>query len=186
MHPQLQQWHDAFLQLRDEVHAFADSQPSAVFNTPPAAGRWSAAQCIVHLNVAGTLLADKLEPALDSALEQGITGAPPFPLGITGRLFVRALEPGGRKLQTPGTYEPPRADNFVSRYEVAAAFADLQQRLARMTQKGETLDFRRIRVASPVSKWLRFNAAAWLAATLAHEQRHLLQAREAVKYVTGA
>lgn len=185
MHPQLQAWHDAFVQIRDEATLFAQSQPREVFNASPAAGKWSAAQCFAHLNVVGGLLIEDLAPRIEAARQDGLTGTPPFRLGLVGRLFAYALQPGRMPVKTFGLYEPPRAETFQSRAEVMEIFTELQGRYAGLIQQSSGVDLAQVKVASPAIARLRLNAAAWLEATLAHERRHLAQAREAVRLVAG-
>lgn len=185
MHAQLQTWHDAFLKIRDEAALFAQATTREVFNAPPAAGRWSAAQCFAHLNVVSGLLIEDLEPRLEAARREGATGHAPFRLGVVGRLFAYMLQPGRMPVKTVGLYEPPKADTFQSRAEVMAIFTEMQDRYAAMIQRNEGVDLSRVKVPSPAIPRLRLNAAAWLEATVAHERRHFAQAREAVRLVAG-
>ncbi len=185
MHPQLQHWHDGFLRLRDECAVFAQQTPREVFNAPPAAGRWSAAQCFAHLNVVSGLLIESLEPRIEQARQQGVTAAPPYSRGLLGRAFAFALQPGRLPVRTVALYEPPTADTFQSRAQVMEIFTELQGRYADVVRRAEGVDLSRVKVPSPALSWLRLNAAAWMDATLAHEQRHYRQAREAVHLVAG-
>ena len=185
MHPQLQHWHDAFLQIRDEAAVFAQSKPREVFNAPPAAGRWSAAQCFAHLNVVSGLLIEAMEPRIEQARQEGVTGTPPFRPGLLGSVFTFFLQPGRMPVKTVALYEPPTADTFQSRAQVMEIFTELQNRYADVIRRSEGVDLARVKVASPALTRLRFNAAAWLDATLAHERRHFAQAREAVRLVAG-
>ncbi len=167
---------DAIERERDALLAGMDP---ARFNRRPGAGKWSAGECLAHLALAGGLLLDRLEPLLAEARRAGRFGPGPHPYGPLGGWFVRTMEsPGRRPLPAPANFVPPSG---LPLEEVAARYRAHHTRLRRALEAAEGLALGRIRMAS-VAKgggWIRFNAAAWLASTLAHERRHLAQARRA-------
>ena len=176
VHPQLQTLRDGFLNAHGEARRVAGGLDEAAFNRPPAPGAWSVGQCLGHLVTVGAPLADRLEAALADARARGLTGAPPYRLGLVGGYFARALAPNRGPMRAPSAYAP------AEHYDLAATlgtFEALQERLARIVETSEGVALARVRVASPAAPLLRLNAAAWLTATLAHERRHLAQAARA-------
>lgn len=153
---------------------------TSAFNVQPAPGRWSAAQCLDHLNTMGEKVHRRMESAIAEAREQGLYGEGPFRYGMLDRLFVKSMQPDPWiRIPSPSAYEPTEDD--LDSEETVAAFSELQDRLIASAEEAEELDLKRIKIVSPVSRWFRFSLGAWLAATAAHQERHLQQAREALR-----
>lgn len=174
--PELRAYRDRFKMLRCDAEVLITDVSTEVFNTSPAPGAWSMAQCFDHLNTAGKQLVPRLEAAIDEAKKKGPFGEGPFRYGIFSRWFIRAMRPeSGWKMPAPSSYAP--ADTALDPDDVLATFQALQDRLIACTERAQGLDLKQIRVSSPFFRLLRFSLGAWLAATAAHEERHLQQAR---------
>ncbi|CAA9587934.1 MAG: hypothetical protein AVDCRST_MAG86-3954 [uncultured Truepera sp.] len=139
----------------------------------PPAGGWSVGECLAHLNTAGRLYLEKLDPALTEARAEGVTGQGPFRVGFIGSFFARSQEPPVRlKLRAPRAFAPgsgPQAG-------VTEAFYALQDALRSLIERADGLDLGCITVSSPVTNLLRFNVFEAMSVVLAHERRHLWQA----------
>ena len=141
----------------------------------PAPGKWSVAECVAHLRHVGTLLLERLEPALNRARVQGKLSDRAAKLGLIGGWFTRSMEPGGaRTMPAPGNFVPPSdipLDTAVEAWRIHHA------RLRRAIESAEGLALERVRIPSAAKGGglLRLNAAAWIASTLAHERRHIAQ-----------
>lgn len=175
--PELAAYRDQFARIKGEAYALTEGLGQAAFNAPPAPGAWSVGQCLHHLYVAGAQLAPHLETALERARRKRLLGEGPFGHGFIGRLFIHVIGPNTRlKLPTPGSYRPA---TDLAPDVVVPEFASLQDRFMASVRHADGLDLARIKVASPAVSLLRLNVSAWFAATLAHEERHLTQARRA-------
>ncbi len=140
----------------------------------PGPDRWSVGECIQHLSVIASLLVPRMEEAIRRGRSNGLLGPGPFEYSWPGRMFVESLQPSPRiKIRTMRMYTPRRG---VPKDEVASRFAALQGELLRIVEAASGLDLARIKVASPANRLLRFSLGIWLAASVAHEQRHLEQA----------
>ena len=64
-----------------------------------------------------------------------------------------------------------------SRHNVMAAFRAYQVQYVDRLRQANGLDLARARVASPALRWVRMPLGSAFAMTLAHERRHLAQAR---------
>lgn len=173
----LHRYHEAFDELGTEAEELAQPLTPEQFNWTSEPERWSVGQCIDHLNTAGYQLLPRLERALRKGRERGLTGAPPFRYGIISRWFIRFNKPSsGFKMTTFKTYEPT-TDSRLDKEETVERFVALQHKLAAKVEEADGLDLRKIRAPSPVSRWLRLSVGAWFEGTIAHERRHLQQAR---------
>lgn len=140
----------------------------------PGPDRWSVGECIEHLSVIASLLVPRMEEAIRRGRNDGLLGSGPFEYSWPGRMFVESLQPSPRiRIRTMRLYTPRRG---APKDEVVSRFAGLQGELLRIVEAARGLDLARIKVASPANRLLRFSLGIWLAASVAHEQRHVEQA----------
>lgn len=183
LHPQLQQYRQGFRNHKKTAKALVADVPDDVLTTPPQPGQWSATQCLDHLNTAGWLLLERLEPALQDAVEHGPHGTPPFRYGLISRWFARLMDPKrSLSIPAPPSYTPD-APSTLRPSETVQAFVRLQDAFADCLFHAESVDLRAVRVGAPAFPLVRLSAGAWVEATLAHEERHLKQAQEAIAAV---
>ena len=177
MHPQLEEYQNQFRSLKSEATALVDDVDDDLLTTPPDEETWSVAQVFDHLNTAGWLLLNPLEEAIRDGHENERYGDPPFRYGFVSRWFVRSMRPSsGWTFTAPSVFEPVSPETLYAD-EVVEEFRALQDQFASCVGEAETLDLRGIRLASPAVPLLRLSLGAWFEATLAHEERHLEQAR---------
>lgn len=131
--------------------------------------------CLDHLNVAGSKLLPLIDEAIDRARKRELFSLGPFNYGLLGNRFIRSQEPPvKRRMKTFKQYLLPPDRSLP---EVESTFLDLQDQIIDRIRAANGLDLSRIKIGSPVNRLIRFNLAAWFAATVAHERRHLWQAR---------
>ena len=177
MHPQLEDYRSQFIDLKEEATTLVADVDPATLQARPDADTWAAVQCIDHLNTAGWLLLRSHETTIQRAQNEGPFGEPPFTYGFVSRWFVYVMKPSsGWTFDAPSLFEP-EAPNTLYPNEVVDEFLALQDELAEHVEATEGLDLRRLRLSSPAIPLLRISLGAWFEATLAHERRHLLQAR---------
>ena len=143
----------------------------------PEPHRWSVGDCFAHLNTT----ADASLPILDAAIEQGrargLTGNGPFGYSWFDRMLVGSMEPPPRiRTRTTRRFVPPAIMRDPA--ALLAEFMTWQERLAAVIRRADGLDLRRIRMRSPVLSWLGYSLGAGFGIVLAHERRHLWQARQ--------
>src|SRR5437899_7619021 len=84
------------------------------FNWQPEPGRWSMAQCLVHLNLAAAILLPRVDAGIRAARAQGLVGKGPYRRGIIGSLVVRLTEPPPKiKFKAPKPMAPPPAESLA-------------------------------------------------------------------------
>lgn len=162
--------------LQQNLFDFVDGLSTGQWEWKPTPREFSIAQCVYHMNTVNGLVVPRIEEAVHRGAEQNLRANGPFRYPIFDRLFVFALEPRAPlKQQSPEMYRPAQAAPGLD--ETRRRFAGLQLRLIACTYGAEGLDLVRIKIASPVSDWLRFSLGTWLAASLAHEENHFAQAQ---------
>ena len=146
------------------------------FNWRPSASRWSIGQCIQHLNITLERYLPVLDQAMSAGRSHGHVAEGPFVGTLVERWFIRSMEPPvRRRFMTPpsfvGAAELPLESTL-------ATWEQQHGRLARLIQESDGLDRRRVKVRSQFAP-ISLGLGATFVVLLAHERRHLWQAREA-------
>jgi len=148
----------------------------------PAPDSWSVAECTDHLYHSLLLYERKLEPCLASA-PRG-----PNAIGrgtLTGRLLMWVLDPARKKVRrvrVPKNFEPG-ARHDIDWSELVAAYPAMCESWIAHIEASRSLPVGRLRLATPMSKWLKVSAAQALEINAAHQGRHLDQAERALRAV---
>ena len=145
------------------------------FNWVPAPGRWSIGQCLEHLNITTERYLPVFSKAIAEARASGRTSQVPLTLGFFERWFLQSMEPPARmKFKAPKAFvatTPLPVEATVARWNtLQAAFSDC-------IRSAEGLDFRRVKVRSQFGP-ISFSLGGTFLILLAHERRHLWQAKE--------
>jgi hypothetical protein len=178
LHPQLANYRQGFLDLKDDAQALTDGVSDAAMQTAPDEDSWSVVQIFDHVNTAGWLLLSEMERAIREGHDDGTYGEPPFTYGFISRWFVRSMKPSsGWTFSAPEPFQPDPTETLYPG-ESVREFLALQDDFAGCITTAEGLDLRSIRVPSPAVPLLRISLGAWFEATLAHQRRHLAQARD--------
>lgn len=156
--------------------ALAANLGAAAFNWRPAPERWSIGECFAHLNLTAAAFVPAIDRAIADARARGLRGDGPFVYPLLERWFVGATEPPPRRrFPARKAYRPaPGLDPDA----VMTAFAGWQDRLAERVAAADGLDLRRVRQRSPIVPLVKWTLGGMFAIVLAHERRHIWQARE--------
>ena len=173
--PELDLFRRQFEQLADEADELVQSLTDEQFNWSPVPGRWSIAQCVEHLNVTARMYLPKLDEGIADAIRRGLYGEGPFRYNWFGRMFVRSQEPTTKmKYKAAKAFLPAPSR---PKQETLAAFRAYQVQFIDRLRQANGLDLARARVKSPAINLLRMPLGSGFALMVAHERRHLLQAR---------
>ncbi|MGH7606917.1 MAG: DinB family protein [Gemmatimonadales bacterium] len=152
----------------------------AQFNWRPAPDRWSIAECLVHLNVSVTYTL----PAFDRAIAAGradqktAAAAASVRYGWFSRWMIGSMEPPPKwRMPTVRAFAVPAGARHAGA-EVLPRFLAVRDELAARVRHAAGLDLRRIKVVSPVNRLLRLPLGAYFQFVIAHDRRHLWQARQ--------
>jgi len=172
---EVEQFRRDFEQISQNADALVDPLTDEQFLWQPNPGSWSIALCVEHLNTTARLYLPQLDEAIAIAIRRGMYGEGPFSYNVFGRFFTAAMEPPARfKVSAPRAFHPPLVR---PRAEVTAAFRAYQVQFVDRLRQANGLDLARAKVRSPGYSWLRFSLGSGFALMLAHERRHLWQAR---------
>jgi DinB superfamily len=159
----------------DEARNLLTYTNEDALRTRPAPSRWSALECVVHLNLA----TEAMLPGIRQAIEQ----APARPndkqtykLDLAGRLLAWSLEPPVfLKLKAPKLAEPTDSSDPVPTLQ---EFERLHDELVGLldASAGKAIDQQKVK--SPFAN-MHYNAYSAFRIIAAHDRRHLWQARKA-------
>lgn len=153
---------------------FLQREPSDSLVQSPAAGKWSVAQVIEHLNSYGRYYLPEIEKAL-------LTNSKPpsihFKPGWLGNYFTNLMLPGkegkiGTKMQSPKDHRPS-ADLCAS--EVLEAFLVQQKQLLDLLEKAKSKNIGKIRVPISLTRLIKLKSGDCFRFLVAHQQRHFYQ-----------
>lgn len=175
--------HDELRRMLEQVEAVkADGRDLASglsheqFNWRPGPGRWSVAECLAHLNKNLTVF-PAIDHTMDEAERRGLRSPGPFRYGWWSRLIVRSMEPPPKfRMRTFPVLVPPATP--LESGDVLREFIALRDQFAERIRRADGLDLRRAIVQSPLNRFIRLPLGAYFAFLLAHDRRHLWQARQ--------
>ena len=176
MIPELETDQDQLLSIKQDAEGLMSGLTDAQFNWRPAPDRWSMAECFDHLNVTARLFMPAVDAAIATARAQGWRSQGPFVYPPFERLFLRLSEPPPKvRFKAPASFRP--AANKPADC-VRGEFMDWQEKLGERLVHADGLDLRRARHRSPAIGVFRWSLGTIFAVMLAHERRHIWQARQ--------
>ena len=152
-------------------------------NRRPGPSRWSAGQCLEHLNIVGGYYLPSIARRISRAQARGSKPAPTAKQGYFGRHFIEAMRTSAnvKALTTPQRYAPtgtrlPRT--------VAEVFSRQIDELLRLTLLARQVNANAVRIPNPIFPLLLLRLTDQLEFLVVHIQRHVTQA-EAVLAGSG-
>ncbi|MBI3982371.1 MAG: DinB family protein [Gemmatimonadetes bacterium] len=168
-----------FASIVADVRALVEPLSEDALNRQPEPGRWSAAQCLEHLNITARAMLPGLKHAADVVRSKGLPGSGHTKHGVLMGWLIRGMEPPPkRRYQTGRGFVPPSG---LSKTQVLNDFIALHAELDKVLEQVNGLDLNTAKMQSPFFKWLRYKVGSAFALHAAHDRRHLWQAKEAVK-----
>jgi len=142
----------------------------------PSSARWSVGQCLHHLVVTDNRYLERFGPSLEKARRRGLRHDGPHKGGPFGRWFTGQVGPRIKlKLKAPRSIAPSASPEIPA--DIADVFLQNSRRLLAFIDESRGFDLHRARIGSPVAPIVRLRVIDALRAVVAHDRRHLNQAR---------
>ena len=171
-----------FEKIKKDAEILLAGLSDGQFNWQPEPGRWSMAQCILHLNMTARIYIPMMDAVMERARAQGLFGHGPFRHGWLGNWLVRLVEPPPkRKFKAPGNFVPPPESPMAN---ALTEFLRRQDEFIERAGRANGLDLGRARIRLPASSLIKLSLGQSFALMTAHERRHLWQAAQ-VREATG-
>ncbi|MDA1183895.1 MAG: DinB family protein [Acidobacteria bacterium] len=176
--PELDAFRAQFEHMSAEADALVEPLSDQQFTWQPGPDVWSVSLCLDHLNATARQYLPAMDDGIAEAVRRGLYGHGPYSYNWIGKMMVYFVQPAS----TPRTRAPIafRPTPGRSRHDVMAAFRAYQVQYIDRLHQANGLDLARARVTSPVMRWVRMPLGSSFAAMLAHERRHLAQARRVI------
>jgi hypothetical protein len=172
---QLESLRKQFEAIRRDADAVVTGLEEKQLQWRPATAVWSIIDCLAHLNVVNRQDLNPLFNIIRKGKADGVTAPGPFKWKAWERWFINSIEPPFRiKVKAPKVYVPP-PDPEVQ--ETLLEFQQIHNDLDYLLRDADGLDLSKLRITSPVSKWIKMSLGARLDLMAAHDRRHLWQAR---------
>lgn len=182
MAPELEEFRAQFEALSTDAGNLVGPLSESQFTWSPSADVWSVAQCIEHLNVTARAYLPALDEGIASAIRAGVYGSGPFTYNMLGRLMVRSMEPPPLwRFKAPVIFAPPAAAQPQrAPSEIMAGFRGYQVQYIDRLRQANGVDLAKAKVVSPANRLLHISLGSAFGLQIAHERRHLWQARQLV------
>lgn len=179
MHPQLRVVADELAAAQVRLHRLADSTPAASWLPRADPDRWSAGECVAHLNLTAEAFLPLIRRALGEAAALG--GGAPARLrrDPTGWLLWRTAPPPARfRVRTTAPFVPTGTE---PRDRLLTAFDRLQAEHLACVGQADGRPIQRVKITSPFDPRLRYNLYACLSILPRHQERHIWQAGQVLE-----
>lgn len=175
---QLQQDIEKYLQT---VTAFQMLPPKKMLQ-PPAPGKWSAAQCLEHLNSYGRYYLPAIRQSIREAQQKELTTTKDFTTSWLGNFFTELMTPKGeakaiKKMKAPSNHSPSAELNSDA---VIATFIQQQETLLNLLEHAKAVNLRKTKTPISISRLIKLPLGDTFRFLIMHEYRHLLQAQRAL------
>jgi len=151
-------------------------------NYCPEEGSWSVAQVLEHLNAYNRYYLPAIEKSMIHISKDTSAWFVP---GFWGNYFTKMMMPKNvyeikNKMKAMKSYTPAKGLNVEA---VLNEFFQHQNKLLQLLEVARRRNMDSIRIPITISKLIRFKLGDTFRFIIAHEQRHMIQARNAIKAV---
>jgi uncharacterized protein (DUF2164 family) len=156
-----------------------------ILSQPPGAGKWSAAQCLEHLNSYGRYYLPAIEKAFTAS---SIPPAINFKSGILGNYFYKLMltDSNGKirkKMATPKNHQPPANPDAAL---VLSEFITQLEKTGQLITAAKQKNLDKVKVPISIAPFIKLKAGdVWLF-FVAHILRHIQQAERALETAGAA
>jgi hypothetical protein len=183
MQKQLRRVSDSLDSAQSRLRRLSDKLSDAEWSKRPGPNRWSAAECVEHLNLTSKAYVPLLRDAIAHAKKIGGAPRKHFRRDPLGWFLSSMIGPRRRfgKFRMMGM---PTTPTFVpragrSRSDILSEFVRLQAELAALIRSGDQLPLDKVKIVSPFGGKMKYSAYSAFVIVARHQHRHLQQAEEA-------
>jgi DinB family protein len=149
------------------------------FNWKPDKDEWSVAQCLEHLRMNLVSFIPVFDKKFRENTNSSIDLEMPYKNSFLGKRLIRFIGPEGtRKLKTSKKFTPQ-----LSNYHLGALddFITFHDKISEWVEKARKVNIKKVRIVSPAIKILNLSMGDMLRFIIAHEQRHIKQAKNVMQ-----
>ncbi len=157
--------------------------PHGVFSHKVSDEKWSANQCLAHLNSYGRYYLPQIENAIHIARQQASDPADTFTAGWLGNYFTNMMltDASGvptKKMSSPKDHDPRVQEDS---HKVIAEFIEQQEKMIELLNDAKLIDINAVRIPISIAKFIKLKLGDTFLFLIAHNYRHILQAGRALE-----
>jgi hypothetical protein len=183
MQKQLQAIADSLESAQSRLRRLADKISDKDWKKRPGPDKWSAAECVEHLNLTSKAYVPLLRDAISRARKSSKPPRKHYRRDPLGWLFSMMVGP----IRGFGKFHMPRVKTslaFVpkpgrSKSEILSDFVRLQAELSALIRSGDGLPLDDVKIVSPFGGRMKYSAYSALIIVARHQHRHIDQAENA-------
>ena len=184
MHPQLQVVADELVAAQARLHRLADSTHESWWSRRPDPDRWSAGECVAHLNLTALAFLPLIRRALEQAATLGAGAPARLRRDLIGWMLWRTAGPSPRfRVRTTAPFVPTGSESLPA---LRATFDRLQVEQLACVSQADGRPIHRVKITSPFDPRLRYNLYACFTVLPRHQERHLWQAEQVLERVRSS
>lgn len=147
---------------------------------PPEEGKWSVAQALEHLNMYNRHYLPLIEEIM---MREGGEGKAWFTPGMFGNYFTKMMMPKNvyevkNKMKAMKGYKPERGVHVETVFE---EFIQHQNKFLQLLEIARKRDIEKLRVPITITSLVKLKLGDMFRFLIAHEQRHMIQARNVLR-----
>ncbi len=185
MQHQLKAVTDSLRSAQSRLRRLGDKLSDEEWTTRPGKAKWSAAECVEHLNLTSKAYLALLPDAVARARKIDAPRKKHYRHDVLGWVMTKMIGPLrhlGKFRVVPVKTTPP----FVpkrgrSQKQIMTDFVRLQAELAAVVRSGDGLPLDEVRIVSPFGGRMKYSAYSALVIVALHQHRHIDQAEEAAR-----
>jgi hypothetical protein len=176
---------DSLEEAQARVRRLSDRISEKVWNRHPGPGRWSAADCVEHLNITSRAYLPRLRDASVEARQLRSDPTAHYKKDVLGWFLSMMIGPmrhiGKLRLVKIKTLAPFVPKEGQSRSQLLSEFVRLQADLITLIRSSDGFPLDRVKIVSPFGERAKYNAYSALVIVARHQHRHIDQAEEAAQ-----
>jgi hypothetical protein len=179
---QLDEIVDSLKAAQARLRALTDNLSDSEWSAKPEPDRWSAADCVEHLNLTSRAYLPRLHDAVAKAKKSRHDSTARYHRDAVGWLMSLMIAPRhDRKVPLPKVKTMrefvPKGER--SRTALLSEFVQLQGALVTLIRAADGFPIDEVKIVSPFGGRMKYNTYSALVIIARHEHRHLQQAEEA-------
>jgi hypothetical protein len=153
------------------------------FLQQPGQDKWSAAQCLAHLNSYGHYYLPAIEKAINKAEKSNQQSKEVYTAGWLGNYFTKLMEPSeeGKKLKKMKAVKEHSPVAHLNSDQVISEFIDQQEWLLSLLERAKKINLGQVRVPISIAPFIKLKLGDTFTFLIAHNRRHVVQAEKALK-----
>lgn len=180
MHSQIVKVISAFEHAQERLDRLVDLIPEDRWTVRSDPARWSAGECIAHLNLTNAAYVPRIRKAIEEARKLPRVVGGTYKRDMFGKIFALMVGPLpkiGRarigRVKTTADFIP---SGSFPRQQTVAEFKRLQVELMGMAKECDGLAIDKVTITSPFGEKVHYNVYSTYVILPRHEERHIQQA----------